>query len=151
MSTIRTRQPSTARSSPNGRRIRSASTSRTRPAPSTCSSKTLKDRGLLIPVDQAKHTPGALIFHFSSEPVPGGGRPDEAHVDANPELFDGSAPVSAPTTPAPTTPAPATPAPATPTPAATAAAGYAIDPGAPITALDTDHDELTDDREKSIG
>ena len=40
----------------------------------------LKDKGLLIPVDQAKHTPGALIFHFSSEPVPGGGRPDEAHV-----------------------------------------------------------------------
>ncbi len=40
----------------------------------------LKDKGLLIPVDQAKHTAGALIFHFSSEPVPGGGRPDEAHV-----------------------------------------------------------------------
>ena len=40
----------------------------------------LKDKGLLIPVDQAANTPGALIFHFSSEPVPGGGRPDEAHV-----------------------------------------------------------------------
>lgn len=40
----------------------------------------LKDKGLLIPVDQAANTPGALLFHFSSEPTPGGGRPDEAHV-----------------------------------------------------------------------
>ncbi len=40
----------------------------------------LKDKGLLIPVDRAANTPGALLFHFSSEPTPGGGRPDEAHV-----------------------------------------------------------------------
>jgi len=40
----------------------------------------LKAKGLLIPVDQAEHTPGALLFHFSQEPQPGGGRPDEAHV-----------------------------------------------------------------------
>ncbi len=40
----------------------------------------LKSKGLLIPVEQAEHTPGALVFHFSSEPVQGGGRPDEAHV-----------------------------------------------------------------------
>jgi hypothetical protein len=40
----------------------------------------LKQKGLLIPVEEAKHIPGALVFHFSSEPVPGGGRPDEAHV-----------------------------------------------------------------------
>jgi cell wall-associated NlpC family hydrolase len=40
----------------------------------------LKAKGLLIPVDQAEHTPGALLFHFSEEPQPGGGRPDEAHV-----------------------------------------------------------------------
>ncbi len=40
----------------------------------------LKQKGLLIPVDEAKHIPGALLFHFSSEPTPGGGRPDEAHV-----------------------------------------------------------------------
>ena len=40
----------------------------------------MKEHGLLIPVDEAKHVKGALIFHFSSEPVPGGGRPDEAHV-----------------------------------------------------------------------
>jgi len=26
------------------------------------------------------NTPGALLFHFSAEPQPGGGRPDEAHV-----------------------------------------------------------------------
>lgn len=40
----------------------------------------LKDMGLLIPVEEAANTPGALLFHFSSEPVPGGGRPNEAHV-----------------------------------------------------------------------
>ncbi len=40
----------------------------------------LKAKGLLIPVDKAAHIKGALIFHFSSEPVPGGGRPSEAHV-----------------------------------------------------------------------
>ena len=40
----------------------------------------LKSKGMLIPIDQAEHTPGALVFHFSSEPTEGGGRPDEAHV-----------------------------------------------------------------------
>ena len=40
----------------------------------------LKAQGLLIPVDQAVNTPGALLFHFSEEPQPGGGRPSEAHV-----------------------------------------------------------------------
>ncbi|WP_111765065.1 transglycosylase family protein [Nakamurella deserti] len=40
----------------------------------------LKEQGLLIPVEQAAHTPGALVFHFSSEPTPGGARPDQAHV-----------------------------------------------------------------------
>lgn len=40
----------------------------------------IKAKGLLIPVDQAKKTPGALLFHFSSEPQPGGGRPADASV-----------------------------------------------------------------------
>ena len=40
----------------------------------------LKAKGLLIPVDEAMRTPGTLLFHFSDEPQPGGGRPDEAHV-----------------------------------------------------------------------
>jgi len=40
----------------------------------------LKERGLLIPVDQGMTTTGALLFHFSSEPQPNGGRPGEAHV-----------------------------------------------------------------------
>ena len=40
----------------------------------------LKSKGLLVPVDEGKTTPGALLFHFSAEPVPGGGRPDEASV-----------------------------------------------------------------------
>jgi cell wall-associated NlpC family hydrolase len=40
----------------------------------------LKAQGLLIPVEEAMNTPGALLFHFSSEPQPGGGRPSQAHV-----------------------------------------------------------------------
>jgi len=31
-------------------------------------------------VEQALKTPGALLFNFSSEPKPGGGRPGQAHV-----------------------------------------------------------------------
>lgn len=40
----------------------------------------LKEQGALVPVEQALRTPGALLFSFSSEPRPGGGRPSEAHV-----------------------------------------------------------------------
>lgn len=40
----------------------------------------LKEQGALVPVEQALRTPGALLFSFSSEPKPGGGRPREAHV-----------------------------------------------------------------------
>jgi cell wall-associated NlpC family hydrolase len=40
----------------------------------------MKDAGTLIPVDQAISTPGALLFRFSEEPTPGGGRPTKAHV-----------------------------------------------------------------------
>ncbi|HYN94202.1 MAG TPA: transglycosylase SLT domain-containing protein [Pilimelia sp.] len=40
----------------------------------------LKERGLLIPVDQAKDTPGALLFSFDREPRPGDGRTPGAHV-----------------------------------------------------------------------
>ncbi len=40
----------------------------------------LKAEGALIPVDQAIHTPGALLFHFSEQPTPGGSPPDERHV-----------------------------------------------------------------------
>jgi cell wall-associated NlpC family hydrolase len=40
----------------------------------------LKSKGLLIPIEQGMNTPGALLFHFSSEPQPGGGRPSQAHV-----------------------------------------------------------------------
>lgn len=39
----------------------------------------LKRQGMLIPVDQAINTPGALLFHFGAEPQPGG-EPDDAHV-----------------------------------------------------------------------
>jgi cell wall-associated NlpC family hydrolase len=47
-----------------------------------------KQRGLLIPVEVALRTPGALLFSFSSEPQPGAGRPVEAHVAIS--LGDGS-------------------------------------------------------------
>jgi cell wall-associated NlpC family hydrolase len=40
----------------------------------------LKEQGAVIPVDQAVHTPGALLFRFETEPTAGGGRPGEAHV-----------------------------------------------------------------------
>ncbi len=40
----------------------------------------LKEQGALVSVEDAARTPGALVFRFSSEPVPGGGRPSEAHM-----------------------------------------------------------------------
>jgi cell wall-associated NlpC family hydrolase len=39
-----------------------------------------KEHGYLVPVSEARQVPGALLFEFSSEPRPGGGRPSEAHV-----------------------------------------------------------------------
>jgi cell wall-associated NlpC family hydrolase len=40
----------------------------------------LKKAGMLIPVKEAMHTPGALLFHFAQEPTPGQGEPEIAHV-----------------------------------------------------------------------
>jgi cell wall-associated NlpC family hydrolase len=40
----------------------------------------LKNQNMLIPVEDAINTPGALLFYFSSEPTRGGGRPGRAHV-----------------------------------------------------------------------
>jgi cell wall-associated NlpC family hydrolase len=40
----------------------------------------LKQRGALMPVEEALRTPGALLFSFSEEPQPGGSRPSQAHV-----------------------------------------------------------------------
>ncbi len=40
----------------------------------------LQRHGAVVPVEQAIRTPGALLFSFSSEPTPGGGRPEHAHV-----------------------------------------------------------------------
>ncbi|HEX5094494.1 MAG TPA: NlpC/P60 family protein, partial [Acidimicrobiia bacterium] len=40
----------------------------------------LQEQGALVPVEQALRTPGALLFSFSDEPTPGGGRPSQAHV-----------------------------------------------------------------------
>jgi cell wall-associated NlpC family hydrolase len=39
----------------------------------------LKEQGLVIPVEEAANTPGALLFSFSSDPG-AGGRPSAAHV-----------------------------------------------------------------------
>ncbi len=40
----------------------------------------LAGQGATMPVEQALRTRGALLFYFSSEPTPGGGRPGQAHV-----------------------------------------------------------------------
>ena len=40
----------------------------------------LKDKNALVPVDQALHTKGALLFYFSNEPSAAGSRPTKAHV-----------------------------------------------------------------------
>jgi cell wall-associated NlpC family hydrolase len=40
----------------------------------------LRDQGAVIPVEDAIHRPGALLFSFDREPTAGGGRPGEAHV-----------------------------------------------------------------------
>ena len=40
----------------------------------------LKNANHLMSVEDAMNTPGALLFSFSTEPVPGGGRPEKAHV-----------------------------------------------------------------------
>lgn len=37
----------------------------------------LKETGLLVPVERGIDTPGALLFHFSTEPTRSSGRPDE--------------------------------------------------------------------------
>jgi cell wall-associated NlpC family hydrolase len=42
--------------------------------------RALRARGLLIPVDEAKKTRGALLFHFDREPGPGTGAVSGAHV-----------------------------------------------------------------------
>ncbi len=39
-----------------------------------------KEAGTLIPVEEAINTPGALLFRFPREPVPGEGRQDGSHV-----------------------------------------------------------------------
>jgi cell wall-associated NlpC family hydrolase len=40
----------------------------------------MKNEGQLMSVDEALQTKGALLFYFSSEPTPSGGRPSSAHV-----------------------------------------------------------------------
>jgi cell wall-associated NlpC family hydrolase len=40
----------------------------------------LEKQGAIVPVEQAIHTPGALLFSFSSDPSTATGRPSSAHV-----------------------------------------------------------------------
>ncbi|MGH9118878.1 MAG: NlpC/P60 family protein [Acidimicrobiales bacterium] len=48
----------------------------------------LKEQGAIIPVEEAANIPGALLFNFTTEPTPGGGRPSSAHVGIS--LGDGT-------------------------------------------------------------
>ncbi len=40
----------------------------------------LPKKATSTPAQRTAHTPGALLFHFSQEPVPSVGRPSVAHV-----------------------------------------------------------------------
>jgi hypothetical protein len=50
------------------------------PDGATAQYRFLRERGLLIPVEQAKNVPGALLFNFDSNPGPRGGEDPGAHV-----------------------------------------------------------------------
>jgi cell wall-associated NlpC family hydrolase len=134
----------------------------------------LKNKNALMPVDEALKTKGALLFYFSREPTPGGGRPSKAHVAIS--LGDGRT-IEAKGTrygvgefsarnrfnyagviPGldSSTPPPATQAtykmPTEPTAVAATTTYDQIDVGAPVTAPpDTDKDGLTDAFEKLAG
>ncbi|WP_426561271.1 transglycosylase SLT domain-containing protein [Angustibacter sp. McL0619] len=132
----------------------------------------LKQQGMLIPVDEAVHTPGALLFRFSSEPRPGGLRPDESHVAIS--LGDGKTiearghaygvnefSATRGFNYAAVIPGISGPAHVESLQHSTAhtggslAAAFGMDPGASLTdaaaTLDTDHDGLTDSFEARIG
>jgi cell wall-associated NlpC family hydrolase len=140
----------------------------------------LKAKGLLIPVAQAAHTPGALLFSFSSEPTADGPKPDVAHVAISQgtgmtveaddthgvtvmdigDRFQYAAVLpglqaTVPTT-MPTDPVTApTVDPRAPVPHddGTVPAAFEIDPGVDISdpAADADHDGLTNEFESMIG
>ncbi|MEO3815972.1 transglycosylase SLT domain-containing protein [Plantactinospora sp. B24E8] len=128
----------------------------------------LKRRGLLIPVEQAKKTPGALLFHFDREPRPGDGRTPGAHVAislGNGRTVEAQNPVNdvgefkagnrftyaalmpgisdgTATPPTPTTPPPPPPPPVETAPVETAPE---------LGGADTDQDALTDALERRLG
>ena len=132
----------------------------------------LKQKGLLIPVSEAKNTPGALLFSFDREPRPGDGRTPGAHVAIS--LGDGKI-VEAANSRAPVreasagnrfefaavlpgisdgtgtpraAPAVADPLPA-PEPVPVPAA--AVDPAPQLGGVDTDRDGLSDALERRLG
>jgi cell wall-associated NlpC family hydrolase len=133
------------------------------PDGATAQFRFLRARGLVVPVEQAKHTPGALLFNFNSNPGPTGGEDPGAHVAISTgdgrtiEAMNPSAGVRAAeagnrfkyaavipgisdgatvAVPAPVPVPPVEPA-AAPLPA----------PGGP----DSDHDGLTDEMERRLG
>jgi cell wall-associated NlpC family hydrolase len=112
----------------------------------------LKEQGHVIPVEQALHTPGALLFDFPSEPTAGGGRLPGSHVAIslgdgrtiearNPRAGVGTWEAGDRFTYAAVLPELGDPAAAVPL-----AEAPPLDPG-----LDSDHDGLTDAYEMSIG
>jgi cell wall-associated NlpC family hydrolase len=125
----------------------------------------LQGENALIDVEEAIRTRGALLFHFSSTPTAGGGRPRQAHVaislgdgriveaanpgrgvvisPADPDRFNHAAVIPALGT-------------ATPPPATTAAVGadqaaFAVDFEALPPPADADSDGLTDEFERLLG
>jgi len=50
------------------------------PDGATAQFRFLRERGLVIPVEEAKNTPGALLFNFSQEPGDSGSEDPKAHV-----------------------------------------------------------------------
>jgi len=149
------------------------------PAGSSAQYLDLKAKGLLIPVEQAANTPGALLFTFSSEPTANGERPDVAHVAISQgngttiEADDAQGVTSMPvgsrfqyaavlpglqgaTLPAPAAAAAPVPAPAVPVAApvdpTAAMPGFQIDPGIDISDpnADSDFDGLTNQFESMM-
>jgi hypothetical protein len=140
----------------------------------------LKAKGLLIPVAQAAHTPGALLFSFSAEPTADGPKPDVAHVAISQGTgmtieaddthgvtvmdigdrfqyaavlpgLQSTVPTTMPTDPV-TAPT-ADPNASVPPVDGTVPAAFEIDPGVDISdpAADSDHDGLTNEFESMIG
>jgi cell wall-associated NlpC family hydrolase len=124
----------------------------------------LQGQGSTMSVDDAVQTKGALLFSFSSEPTPGGGRPRSAHVAislGDGRIVEAASPRSgvkiSPADPDRFTHAATIPGLATATPTGgmgtggTTAAAFANSPADLPPPTDSDGDGLTDEFEKLLG